>query len=157
MDVPVPTGLWLAAQAIPSIEVVVHEGAAHSGARWQLTPLLYSFGVNRRTDPIRTFVVDPFARQSGSIEAYVSPEFFSVGPASDRLSLRLGTRAYFPLVSRGEYLSVSFGTSYSSFARGGVGYEAGAYVLFGVLGVQATYSPSPGAPPFIGTLSIRIF
>src|SRR5262249_17835578 len=38
------------------------------GLRWQLTPVLWSFGVHRRQSRWRFFVVDPFARQSGSLE-----------------------------------------------------------------------------------------
>jgi hypothetical protein len=148
----------MATQAIPSPEIVIFDGAAHAGARWQLTPLLYSFGVHRRTAPFRAFVVEPFVRQSGSVEVYASPEYLAIGKREiERLTWRFGTRAYFPLVSHGEYLSMSLGTSYSSFGRGGVGYELGVYVLFGFIGLQATLQPTRDAPAFIGTFNVRFF
>jgi hypothetical protein len=157
VDSPYPTAPWIVAQAVPSPQIVVHEQKSHFGARWQVTPILYSFGVNRRTAPWRAFVVEPFVRQSGSVELFVSPEFLAVDVrAVDRFSLRVGTRSYFPLVGRGENLSMSIGTSYGTFSGGFVAYEVGLYVLFGFLGLQVAASPTPDAP-LIGTLSVRVF
>lgn len=158
MDSPLPTAPWIASQFVPSPEVVVFERGAYAGARWEVTPILFSFGIHRRAPPFRALVVEPILRQSGSVEVFVAPEYLNLPILqSSRLTVRFGERVYFPLISHGEYLSLSLGTSYSSLGRGAVGYELGAYVLFGVLGVQVTTSPSPNAPPFIGTLSIRVF
>ena len=151
-----PDAVWAVAQIVPSPEIVVAENVAHFGLRWQVTPILYSFGIHRGQSPWRAFIAEPFVRQVGSIEGYVSPEYVS-GQGGDMFSLRFGTRAYFPLLSHGEYLSVSLGTSYSTFASGGVGYELGAYVLFGIFGVQLTTSPTPGQPSWIATLRFRYF
>lgn len=158
MGAPIPTTVWIATQAIPSPEIAADHGTAFFGMRWQVTPLLWSWGVNRRISPWRFLVVDPFARQSGSIEAFFSPEFVAKGGAfEDQWSLRAGARAYFPLVTHGENLSMSLGTSLSSMGTRSVGYEAGAYVLYGFLGGVVTYSPSPDAARWIFTLRIRVF
>jgi hypothetical protein len=165
---PLPDVVWLATQAIPSPEIVTgvrgrgggspeEEPGAHFGMRWQFTPLLYSFGVHRRASHFRAIVVEPFVRQVGSVELFLSPEYLAAEHAADRWSLRLGTRSYFPIASRGEYLSISIGTSYSTLRGGGVGYEVGAYTLFGLFGAQITYSPSPSAPTCIVTLRVRYF
>jgi hypothetical protein len=165
---PLPDIVWLATQAIPSPEVATGsrggsaaapplEGGAHFGMRWQITPFLYAFGVHRDAHPFRAFIVEPFVRQVGSIELFLSPEYLATDRETSRFSLRAGVRSYFAVASRGEYLSVSLGSSYSTMAGGSVGYEVGAYTLFGVLGLQLTYSPSREAPTCIGTLRFRYF
>lgn len=155
---PMPDAVWAVTQVVPSPQLAIAEKQAHFGLRWQVTPVLYSFGAHRGTSPWRALIVEPALRQSGSIEAFASPEYLAIGDsAPGRWSVRLGTRAYFPLVEHGEYLSMSLGTSYSTFAGGGVGYEGGVYVFFGVFGIQVTYSPSPMQPPLIVTLRFRYF
>src|SRR5262245_49472320 len=48
------TFAWLATQLLPSPELAfTNEGGPRFGMRWQLTPLLYSFGVDRRVSPFR--------------------------------------------------------------------------------------------------------
>jgi hypothetical protein len=136
---PRPSLLWAATQLAPSPELLLgsRDGMVHSGLRWQVTPLAYSFGINRATNPWRTLVVEPLARHSGSIELYVAPElvFFD----GTKALLRPGIRAYAPLFEHGEALSVSIGSSYQRFiGRDAVALEAGVYFLFGILGVQWT-------------------
>jgi hypothetical protein len=166
---PRPTLIWLLTQVIPSPEVAVGEGPAPSGGipptwtarfglRWQITPVLYSFGLNPRVSPWRSLVVEPLVRQSGSIEAFVSPELFT-GSLFATPMVRAGVRSYFPLVAKGEELSISLGSSVT-YMNGvtGIGYELGAYVLYGVVGVQVTYAPEPSSPvAWITTLRIRYF
>ena len=78
--------LWAALQLVPSPETVIWNNQVRFGARWQVTPLLYSFGRSRRVSPWRSFLVEPIARHSGSIEAYFSPEILagSIPEAIDR-------------------------------------------------------------------------
>jgi len=150
--------LWTASQLVPSPEIAAGHGAAHFGMRWQATPLLYSFGVHRGAFPLRSFVVEPVVRHSGSLEIFVSPEYLSIRD-EQRWLVRPGLRAYFPLAQRGDYLSCSIGTSYAIAARGhsGVAYEGRIYTLFGVLGVQVTYAPAREPADWIATLAFRYF
>ncbi|HEY1691616.1 MAG TPA: hypothetical protein VGG39_05625 [Polyangiaceae bacterium] len=165
-DVPAPaepgiviTVPWLATQLVPSPEVAYGQERARFGMRWQVTPLLYSWGIHRGLSPWRFFVAEPLVRQSGSIELFVTPEYFFYGSSiADGWGVRTGLRSYFPLVSHGEYLSFSAGTSSFLFAgKWGAAYEAGVYALFGILGLQLTVTPS--APPIatIATFRIRFF
>ncbi len=160
---------WIATQLLPSPEV--GSGRVHRtgpdgipqdstelafGLRWQLTPFVYSWGTNRRITRWRSFVIDPLARNSGSIELNTSFEYFF--GHLDRLIVRPGVRATFPLVQRGEYLSTSIGTS--TYAFNGVpriAYDAGLYTMFGLFGVQVTVAPAHGPLTFIGTFRIRYF
>jgi hypothetical protein len=154
-----PTWGWLAAQLIPSPGLAIGTERAALDLRWQLTPVLYSFGIDRRLSPWRFFVVEPIVRQSGSLELYVSPEYLAVPEALDeRFGFRVGTRAYFPVLHRGDYLSVSVGSSYYRFAfHEGASYEGGVHVLFGMLGLLAVFSPGFNDAVVTTTLALRFF
>ncbi|MBX3189836.1 MAG: hypothetical protein KF819_22615 [Labilithrix sp.] len=166
---PYPSLAWLALQFLPSPEVgfggvkridplgqAQHETLATFGLRWQLTPALWSWGTNRRISRWRFFVVDPLARHAGSIELHGTLEY--LWGHVDRMLVRPGVRAYFPLLHRGEYLSASIGTStyqYENTAR--VAYDVGAYVLFGLFGVNVTVAPAHDPLTTIATFRIRYF
>jgi len=154
-----PTLLWLATQLLPSMELAYGEATPRVGARWQITPVLYSWGIHRKLSPMRYFVVEPLVRQSGSIELYFTPEYVARGSSfGDGLVWRTGVRAYVPVVERGDYLSVSVGASEFVFdGRTGAALETGAYVLFGTLGAQLTWSPSSAPLRWIATLRVRYF
>jgi hypothetical protein len=152
---------WLATQLVPSPELAAGSEGARFGVRWQVTPLLFSWGIHRGLSPWRFFVAEPYVRQSGSIEAFVTPEWVDTGRSfSDGWIPRAGVRAYFPLLQHGEYLSASVGASGLVFAgQGAAAYEAGVYVLYGIVGLQLTVSPTPSAAPIatIVTLRVRYF
>jgi hypothetical protein len=155
-----PNLVWMATQFLPSPGLGFGVGPAYFGLRWQVTPLLYSWGIHRGLSPWRVLVAEPLTRQNGSIEAYLSPEFLDVpGDATDKWLLRPGVRAYFPLAHHGEYLSMSLGTSYQNVqGKSSAAFEGGAYVLFGLFGLQASYAPAKGQPaPLIVTFRVRYF
>jgi hypothetical protein len=164
-----PSLAWTATQLVPSPEVGggrvrrtgtdgVQENTTELafGLRWQLTPIAWSWGTNRRITRWRYVVVDPIARSSGSIELNTTFEYL-FGHV-DRLLVRPGIRATFPLAHRGEYLSASLGTSmYNYNGTPRVAYDVGAYILFGLFGVQVTVAPAHAPLSFIGTFRIRYF
>jgi len=154
------TALWAALQLIPSPEVVVWNGAARFGARWQVTPLLYSFGINRKLSRWRGFVVEPIVRHSGSSELHLSPEILAgtLAAGTERWILRSGLRSYFPLLYRGDYLSGSAGGSLVHAGdRNGVAFDGGLHTLGGFFGLRASYCPTPGLRITTVALEIRIF
>jgi len=158
--VPKPTLLWTATQLLPSPGLHVIRQDAYFTMRWQITPLLYSFRLRRQLNPWRFLIVEPLVRQGGSIELFVSPEFTAYpGKTLDKWGLRSGIRTYFPLVEQGEGLSISLGASHLYFhGEHSMGIEAGAYVLFGFLGLQVTYSPRLlGAEAWMASLRVRYF
>lgn len=165
---PYPTLAWALLQLIPSPELAVgrpHRGATGGfasegpttafGMRWQMTPLLWSFGVHRSQSRWRYFVVDPFARVSGSLELSTSFEY--IGGHVDRFLARPGLRVYLPLSQKGEYLSTSFGTSVYSYEGMRVAYDVGAYILAGLLGFQVTIAPAHAPLAAIATINLRYF
>jgi hypothetical protein len=154
------TLVWTALQLLPSPEIVVDGGKVRSGASWQVTPLLYSFGINRKLSPWRSFVVEPIVRHAGSLELYVAPEVLGghfTDPA-DRWIGRFGLRSYIPLLSRGESLSFSLGASLLR-SRGitGTGLDVGLHTFGGFLGLRVGYSPTPGLRMTTIAFEIRVF
>ena len=154
-----PTAAWLVTQLVPSPELVLAKGRAAFGVRWQITPLLYSFGIHRRLSPWRSLVAEPIVRHAGSVELFVSPEYLAgAAPFGPGLVGRAGVRAYFPLLHRGEYLSWSVGGA-ALVARPGVGmaYEAGVHVLFGVFGLVVSHAPTEAFRATTISLDVRYF
>ena len=148
---------WTIAQLIPSPLYVASSDRVGGGVRWQVTPLLFSFGVAAK--PLRFFVIDPVARHSGGIELYVSPEWAccAFGTGTSWIA-RGGARLYFPLLGRGEGLSGSVGGSYYRASDGdGGSIEAGLYTLFSVIGLTVTVSPRLTGREVMTALQIRYF
>lgn len=139
-----PTASWLALQAVPSPALAIGPGPERFGLQWQLTPALYSFALRDGLSPWRFFVAEPHVRHGGSIELFASPEVY-FGPRTTPV-LRPGLRAYLPVASRGELLSLSVGVSYQRFeGTTRAAYEAGAHILFGILGLNVSHAPGPAA------------
>jgi hypothetical protein len=156
---PTPTIPWVIMQLPPSPGLLAGPDGTNFSLRWQVTPLLYSFGVHRGLSPWRVGVVEPLIRQAGSIEVFASPEYAAIGDRfASRWLLRAGVRSYFPLLSEGESLSVSVGSGVT-LQRGELGatYEGGVYTLFGVFGLQVGYTPRFDEGRFAFTLRLRYF
>jgi hypothetical protein len=153
----VTNGLWALTQLVPSPLLAFGDSHVGFGVRWQVTPLLYSFGISER--PLRAFRISPIARYSGSIELHASPEWSCCAP-DDRSSwlLRTGLRVYLPILEHGEVLSGSFGSSYYRAAQGGgVSWDLGVYTLFGVLGLNLSVAPWLARREVSLALAIRYF
>jgi len=163
-----PTIPWALLQLVPSPEIAVGRvetrdaaGAVDAstraafGLRWQLTPLLWSFGVHPRQSRWRSFIVDPIARHSGSLELSASFEY--IAGHVDRLLARPGLRVYLPVAHKGEYLSASFGTSVYGYDGVRVAYDVGLYLLGGFVGLQVTVAPAHAPLAGIATISLRGF
>ena len=151
---------WAIYQLIPSPEFAVGSERVSFGARWQLTPLLWSFATDSRLSRFRYFIAEPIVRHSGSIELFFSPEYLA-RPArafDERFGFRAGVRSYFGVIERGDYLSLSIASSYYRFAGAeGASYEAGAYVMFGFLGLTFGYSPGFDDASVITTFRFKYF
>jgi hypothetical protein len=156
-DNAVTAGLmWGATQLVPSPLLVIGERHVGAGMRWQLTPLLYSFGIAAR--PFRSFIVSPIARHSGSIELHASPEWSCCAAHGDSSwLLRTGLRVYLPLIEHGEILSWSIGATFYHGAQDGFAGDLGIYTLFGVLGLQVSVAPLLDRREVVTALSIRYF
>lgn len=154
-----PSLMWSIAQFIPSPEWITSSDGSRFGIRWQVTPLLYSFGINKKLSPLRYFIAEPLVRQSGSVELFFTPEYLNLeDKLKDKWLFRGGARIYIPLWQRGEYLSASLAASYYNFnGVNGISYEGGIYLFAGILGFQTTYSPSFTNSKWIFTIRLRYF
>jgi hypothetical protein len=150
-------GVWAFAQLVPSPLFVASSDRVGGGVRWQITPLLYSFGVAAK--PLRAFVIEPVARHTGAVELYASPEWACCAPGDATSWIaRGGARIYAPLIGRGEALAGSLGGSYYRAGDGdGASVEAGLYVLFATLGLTVSVSPKLVGREVISALHIRYF
>jgi hypothetical protein len=127
------------------------------GMRWQVTPLLYSFGIAE--GPVRSFLVAPIARHSGSVELHISPEWACCAPGdANGWLVRAGLRLYLPLLERGERLSWSVGGSYYRAADGGgAAADFGIYTFNGIIGLNVTVSPWLSQREVITAFTLRYF
>jgi hypothetical protein len=150
---------WAVTQLVPSPLLVIGDKHIGAGMRWQLTPLLFSFGVAAK--PVRTFFVSPAARHTGSVELHASPEWSCCAAhGGSSWLLRSGVRVYLPLIEHGEVLSWSVGGSYYralGATDGGFAGDVGLYTLFGVVGLTVTVSPELQRRQVIVALNIRYF
>jgi hypothetical protein len=147
---PWPTPVWLVTQQVQADTV-------RPELRWQVTPVLFSFGAHPKTTRWRTLVVEPRLRHGGSVELFVAP-MLRLGPSTE-LNVRPGLRATFPAVEFGETLSVSLGLQYQRLdSHDGLGLELGVYALLGIVGVQvmAVVEPSGPSRTYL-TLALRYF
>jgi hypothetical protein len=136
-----PTLAWGITQLVPSPTWASETGNTAFGLTWQVTPALWSY--NAQQNSFHTFIASPIARYSGSVEAYVSPEYLSLKTISAKWELQTGLRTYFPIVQYGENLAASAGVSYTKLGnQTGLGYEAGIYVLAGIFGFQIEHAPN---------------
>jgi hypothetical protein len=154
-----PSLEWAVWQLLPSPQLGFGADGALFGLRWQLTPLLYSFATDARLSRWRWLVAEPIVRHSGSIELFASPEYLALdGGIEARFGVRAGLRSYLGVIGRGDNLSLSVGSSVFHFRDAdGISFEAGAYMLFGGLGLVLQYSPGFEAAPWLATLRLRYF
>ncbi len=151
---------WLAGQLLPNPQWVwSDEGQSTFGLRWAITPLLWSFAVDKRLNRWRTLTAETLVRHRGSLELLVMPEWIPIlDDFADQWLLRAGPRLYLPLHHRGEYASMSLGGSYHWFhGEQGVSAEVGIYTLLGILGLVGTWSPMLTDARWTVTLNVQLF
>ena len=110
---PPPSWTWAGIQALPSPGVAVTPGpAGQSGLwlQWQVTPLLWAWGLRHDVTRWRVLVVEPPARVGGSVEWHVSPDYVAL-PGQPRWGVHTGLRSWWPLHMRGDYLAASVGVT----------------------------------------------
>ena len=61
-------GAWLPYQLVPSLTLYSSHPFSGFGFEWEFSPVLYSFGMNKQVSPWYSFIVEPTARVTGSVE-----------------------------------------------------------------------------------------
>jgi hypothetical protein len=150
------TPAWLAAQLVPSPGVGWGHSEPHLVLAWQVSPVLYAFRLDPRLSPWRFMVVEPLVRQSGSTEIFLCPEYRSISSAW--FDFRVGVRSTFPLLERGEVLSMSLGTALQHAADvRSPSFEVALHTLFGFVGLSLQYAPIDGLRQWTTLLRLRFF
>jgi hypothetical protein len=147
---------WLPYQGVPSF--TLYSGAPNTafGFEWEITPLLYSFGMNKQISPWYSFIVEPPGRFTGSIELNLAVQVFTRKIGSSYFSLSGSLIGFIPLLERGEHLTLNLGVSMYRFGE--------RTPLFGVLGVSTHFGivhlnvkHSPAEKIWITSLEWRVF
>lgn len=150
---------WILTQLIPSPTWLNDNNQNNStfnfALRWQITAVNFSFSTNKYVSPVQFIFVNPMRKYTGSLELFAQPElaFSSLDNSGfNKTALGLGSRINIPVKNYGEHLYVSIGGKYtfrknnSENINGYYGIEAGAYFLFGMLGIQGNYNFNKNTP-----------
>lgn len=148
--------VWLPLQLIPTLTHYSDPSGSHFGFEWEATPLLYSFGINRYLSPWYSFVVEPPARFTGSIELNIAGQVFTTKPGNSYFAASGHLMGFIPLSERGEHLTLNLGLgAYRIDGRTRLFKVAGISTLFGMLHFNLKHADRPTT--WIGSLEFRIF
>lgn len=147
---------WLQLQAVPSYTIIATPNGNAFGFEWEVSPLLYSFGMTKLVSPWYGFIVEPPARFTGSVEFVVSGQMLTKKIGGSYFGGSAQLLGHIPLIERGEYLGVNIGAakyflgdSSPLFAVGGIS------TLFGIVHFNVKYSDAPST--WIWSLEFRVF
>jgi len=147
---------WLAFQAIPSMMVISHPGDIPFAFEWEVTPLLYSFGMTRLVSPWYSFKVSQVARFTGSIELKATGQISTRKMGSSYFGSSAQLIGHIPLIERGEYLGLNVGVAKYAFAGSSPWFKVvGVTTLFGFLEFNFKHSSDPQM--WMGSIEFRFF
>jgi hypothetical protein len=147
---------WIALQSIPSLTWYSGPSQSAFGFEWGVTPLLYSFGINHEVSPWYTFIVEPPARFSGSVELRVAGQVFTSKVGRSYFGLSGHLMGYIPLIERGEHLTLNLGIgTYRVGEERPVFGVVGVSTLFGFVHLNLKHSLRPSI--WITSLEFRFF
>lgn len=148
--------VWLPLQVIPSMTLYNDERTSAFGFEWEATPLLYSFGINRYISPWYSFVVEPTARFTGSVELNVAGQVFTTKLGTSYFAFSGHLMGFVPLAERGEHLTLNLGMgAYRIDGRTRLFKVAGVSTLFGMMHFNLKHADRPTT--WIGSLEFRVF
>lgn len=147
---------WIDWQLVPNFTVTSTPPQAPFGFEWEATPLLYSFGISRLVSPWYSFIVEPVARFTGSIEVVVTGQFYPYKLGTSHFGHSAQLLGHIPLIERGEHLALNIG-----LAKYRIGTEYPLFkvvdisTLFGFVHINLKHASNPEI--WMGSLEIRMF
>ena len=148
--------IWLPLQLLPSVTTYNDRNFSNFGFEWEVTPLLYSFGMNDQISPWYSFIVEPTARFVGSVELTVAGQIFTTKLGTSYFSSSAQVMGFVPLSERGEHLTLNLGAGFYQIAGETRVFKiAGISTLFGILHLNIKHADRPSA--WIGSLEFRVF
>ncbi len=149
-------GIWLPLQLLPSLTWYSSTPSSGFGFEWEVTPVLYSFGMNKQISPWYSFIVEPTARFTGSIEIVAAGQVFTTKMGGSYFAASSHLMGTIPLIERGEHLTLNLGLGVYSIARQiRIVQVAGISTLFGIVHFNLKHAGNPST--WIFTFEFRIF
>ncbi len=149
-------GVWLPLQLIPSVTLYNDAARSNFGFEWEVTPLLYSFGMNDQISPWYSFIVEPTARFVGSVEISLAGQVYTTKLGQSYFSSSGQVMGFIPLSERGEHFTLNLGLAgYRIGEETRVFKVIGVSSFFGMLHFNLKHAASPST--WIGSLEFRIF
>lgn len=147
---------WMAVQMIPSPVLLSTPSATPFGFEWEATSLLYSFGMTKLVSPWYSFLVEPPARFTGSIELVVSGQIFTTKVGTSYFGGSAQLLGHIPLIEKGEHLGLNIGVAQYSYSDARPLFKVlGVSSIFGILHFNLKHSSSPAM--WMGSLEVRMF
>jgi len=147
---------WLEIQAVPSFVLTSRSGESAFGFQWGATPLLYSFGMTRLISPWHSFIVEPPARFTGSIELFTTGQINTTKIGSSHFAGSVQLLGHIPLIERGENLALNLGVARYSYGDWSSSYGVlGISTLFGFVNVNLKHGLRNA--DWMGSFEIRFF
>lgn len=152
---PVCSPLGLALQLLPNLAIGIDRDRAAIGGRLRLTPVLLSVGMVG-APRWRSLAVEALERNAGSVELVLQGELYH--RARGRGVVRALLVGTFPLLERGEQLSMSLGVGVASeLTSVAASAEIGLYTMGGTLGINLAISPLRLGPLATLTIVLKLF
>jgi hypothetical protein len=134
---------WLILQSIPSLTWTSLPSQTNFAFEWEITPLLYSFGMTKLDPPWHFFKISQPERFAGSLEFDITVQLFTSLVGTSHWGFSGQLLGHLPLIERGEYLGLNIGVARYSNAFVSTNYLVGGFsTLFGFLHYNIKYSPS---------------
>lgn len=148
--------VWLPLQLIPNLTLFSGSSDSRFGFEWEITPVLYSFGINKYVSPWYAFIVEPTARFTGSVEFQIAGQIFTTKAGSSYFASSAHLMGYIPLIERGEHMTLNLGLgAYRIAGETRLAKVAGVSTLFGIIHLNLKHVDNP--PTWVGSFEFRIF
>ncbi len=147
---------WLQLQAVPNLTVTSYANQSSFGLEWEAAPLVYSFGMTRLVSHWHSFIVEPPARFTGSLELVATGQLNTTKLGSSYFAASVQLLGHVPLIERGEYLALNVGVAkYYDGLSSPVYAVVGLSSLFGIVHLNIKRSFEPAG--WMSSLEFRLF
>jgi hypothetical protein len=134
---------WLFMQAVPSVSWTCFPTQTHFAFEWEVTPVLYSWGMTKLDPPLHFFFVTQPERFAGSVEFNISTQLYTSQVGGSPWGFSGQLLAHLPLVEHGEYAGLNLGIARYNIAGISSNYIVGGFsTLFGFFHYNIKYSPA---------------
>ena len=147
---------WATLQAVPSLSWTSFPTKTQFSLEWEITPVLYSFGMNKLDPRWHLFFVTQPERFAGSIEFNISTQLYPYKVRTGYWGFSGQLLAHLPLVERGEHLGLNLGAAHYIIDGSASNYFiVGFSTLFGFLHYNVKYSPAESI--WMHSIEFRLF